>query len=259
MGGRGRAGAGLLLCLRVLCVGTFFSYQSNGLAPTGKKLFGAVGCAVVLPGPEQIGTSKFIKWEYKKDESVTKELLILMYYVETHDLQIRVKYQDDADFNETDGSLRLRKLQLNDRGLYRYRLSTTTGKWIQLEVIKPLPKPTLQHNLHNGTQQGITVELVCSVAAEKVDAYEWRKNCEPLPANSRYQLHSNNSILLLQNVIQSDNGNYSCKVSNEVSWNETVLLLNLQNFTDSALLIFPGVIVEAVCLLIAAMDWGFIH
>ncbi|KYO45031.1 HEPACAM family member 2-like [Alligator mississippiensis] len=206
----------------VLSVGTFFSYQSNGLAPTGKKLFGAVGCAVVLPGPEQIGTN-------------------------------------DADFNETDGSLRLRKLQLNDRGLYRYRLSTTTGKWIQLEVIKPLPKPTLQHNLHNGTQQGITVELVCSVAAEKVDAYEWRKNCEPLPANSRYQLHSNNSILLLQNVIQSDNGNYSCKVSNEVSWNETVLLLNLQNFTDSALLIFPGVIVEAVCLLIAAMDWGFIH
>lgn len=119
----------------LFAVGTFFSYQSNGLAPTGKKLFGAVGCAVVLPGPEQIGTSKFIKWEYKKDESVTKELLILMYYVETHDLQIRVKYQDDADFNETDGSLRLRKLQLNDRGLYRYRLSTTTGKWIQLEVI----------------------------------------------------------------------------------------------------------------------------
>ncbi|XP_077681678.1 hepatic and glial cell adhesion molecule-like [Eretmochelys imbricata] len=206
-------------------VGIVSACQSTGLAPTGDRVVGAVGCTVVFPGPDHIDTTGVVWWEYKQNENIT-ELSVVLYYVESWKLDILPAYKDRIVFNMSNWSLGL-KLQLADRGLYRLRREEEdkNGKWIQLEVIEPVSQPELWSNL---SLIGLSTELVCSTSVEKVAKYQWKKDGKPLPIESHYQLSQNNSVLLILNTTWSDKGSYSCNVSNEVNWHEVSLELPVQ-------------------------------
>ncbi|KAG6926761.1 coxsackie virus and adenovirus receptor [Chelydra serpentina] len=236
--------------LLLLSVGIVSACQSAGLAPTGDRMVGAVGCTVVFPGPDHIDTTGFVRWEYKPNENDKTELSVVLYYVESLHLDILPAYQDRVVFNMSNWSLGL-KLQLADRGLYRLRRQEEekTGKWIQLEVIEPLSNPEL---FRNSSLAGSTIEMACNVTVGRVDSYQWRKDHKPLP--NHYQLSRNNSVLLILNATQADTGRYSCKVTNEVSENETSLELTI---SDSSAVVSNGVIlgvavITAVIILVIA-------
>uniref|UniRef100_A0A452H2A6 Ig-like domain-containing protein n=1 Tax=Gopherus agassizii TaxID=38772 RepID=A0A452H2A6_9SAUR len=242
--------AGWLL-VALFSVGIVSACQSTGLAPTEGRVVGAVGCTVVLPGPDHIDTTGFVRWEYKQNENDT-EVTVVLYYVASRELDILPEYKDRVVFSMSNWSLGL-KLQLADRGLYRLRRQEEekNGKWIQLEVIEPLSKPKL---FRNSSLAGSTIEMVCNVTVGRVDSYQWRKDHKPLSKYGHYQLSRNNSVLLILNATQADSGSYSCKVTNEVSENETSLEL-IHN--DSSAVVSNGVIwgvavITAVIILVIA-------
>ncbi|XP_065412481.1 coxsackievirus and adenovirus receptor-like isoform X1 [Chrysemys picta bellii] len=240
----------------LLSVGIVSACQSTGLAPTGDRVVGAVGCTVVFPGPEHIDTTGVVRWEYKQNEN-DPELTVVLYYVASPNPEILPEYKDRVVFNMSDWSLGL-KMQLADQGLYRLRREEEekSGKWIKLEVIEsqepssgslmvvggrnfltePLSKPEL---FRNSSLAGSTIEMVCNVTVGRVDSYQWKKDHKPLPRSDHYQLSWNNSVLLILNAIQADSGCYSCKVTNEVSENETSLELTI---SDSSAVVSNGVI-----------------
>ncbi|XP_034638596.1 uncharacterized protein LOC117883423 isoform X2 [Trachemys scripta elegans] len=116
-------------------VGMVSACQSTGLAPTGDRVVGAVGCTVVFPGPEHIDITGVVRWEYKQNEN-DPELTVVLYYVASPNPEILPEYKDRVVFNMSDWSLGL-KMQLADQGLYRLRREEEekSGKWIKLEVI----------------------------------------------------------------------------------------------------------------------------
>nr|XP_032645607.1 hepatocyte cell adhesion molecule-like isoform X1 [Chelonoidis abingdonii] len=242
--------AGWLL-MALFSVGIVSACQSTGLAPTGGRVVGAVGCTLVLPGPDHTDTTGVVRWEYKQNENDT-ELAVVLYYLASQEPDILPEYKDRVSFNMSNWSLGL-KLQLADRGLYRLRRQEEekSGKWIQLEVIEPLSKPKL---FRNSSLAGSTIEMVCNVTVGRVDSYQWRKDHKPLPKYGHYQLSWNNSVLLILNATQADSGSYSCKVLNEVSENETSLELTIN---DSSAVVSNGVIlgvavITAVVILVIA-------
>ncbi|TFJ99960.1 glycine N-acyltransferase-like protein 3 [Platysternon megacephalum] len=89
---------------------------------------------------------------------------------------------------------------------------------------EPLSKPEL---FRNSSLAGSTIEMVCNMTVGRVDSYQWKKDHKPLPRSDHYQLSRNNSVLLILNATQADSGCYSCKVTNEVSENETSLELTI--------------------------------
>ncbi|XP_053896289.1 HEPACAM family member 2-like isoform X4 [Malaclemys terrapin pileata] len=235
----------------LLSVGMVSACQSTGLAPTGDRVVGAVGCTVVFPGPEHIDITGVVRWEYKQNEN-DPELTVVLYYVASPNPEILPEYKDRVVFNMFDWSLGL-KMQLADQGLYRLRREEEekSGKWIKLEVIEPLSKPEL---FRNSSLAGSTIEMVCNVTVGRVDSYQWKKDHKPLPRSDHYQLSWNNSVLLILNAIQADSGCYSCKVTNEVSENETSLELTI---SDSSAVVSNGVIwgvavITAVVILVIA-------
>uniref|UniRef100_A0A8C8VNX3 Ig-like domain-containing protein n=1 Tax=Pelusios castaneus TaxID=367368 RepID=A0A8C8VNX3_9SAUR len=209
------AGWGLMA---VLSVGLVSACRSTVLAPTGDRVVEAVGCTVVLPGPDHIDTTGTVQWEYKENKN-DSALSVVLYYVELKNLNIFPSYKDRVVFNTSSWSLEL-KLQLGDRGLYRLRRQEEemSGKWIQLDVLEPLSKPEVWWN---SSLVGSTIEMVCNVTVGMVDSYQWRKNGQPIPRNERYHLSQNNRVLHILKATKSDSGRYSCKITNEVSQNET--------------------------------------
>ncbi|XP_039344250.1 uncharacterized protein LOC120371889 isoform X4 [Mauremys reevesii] len=96
-------------------------------------------------------------------------------------------------------------------------------------VTEPLSQPELRSN---SSLVGSTIEFVCKVPVGKVDSYRWKKDGKRLPEDSRFLLFQNDSILCILNTALSDNGVYTCEVSNQVSWNETSLKLDIQTGTS---------------------------
>ncbi|XP_067404555.1 hepatic and glial cell adhesion molecule-like isoform X2 [Emydura macquarii macquarii] len=228
-----RSAAGLLAAL--LSVGIVSACQSTGLASTGDRMVGAVGCTVVFPGPDHIDTTGTVQWEYKPNGN--DSLPVILYYVSLSTLDIFPIYKDRVVFNKSSWSLEL-KLQLGDRGLYRLKREDEekNGKWIQLEVLEPLSKPELWWN---SSSVGSTIEMICNVTIGMVDSYQWGKDGQPIPRYGRYQLSRNNSVLQILNATLSDSGWYSCNVTNEISQNEIFRKLII---SDSSAMVSNGVI-----------------
>ncbi|XP_075752794.1 hepatic and glial cell adhesion molecule-like isoform X2 [Pelodiscus sinensis] len=237
----------------LLSVATAYVCRPAGLAPSGDKVVGAVGCIVVFPGLERIDSTGIVQWEYKPKEN-DPALSILVYYVEPSTLNIHPIYKERVAFNQSSWSLEL-KMQLKDGGLYRLRRQEEekSGKWIRLEVLEPLAKPELSWN---SSMVGSTIEVVCKVAAGKVDSYRWEKDQKPLADSGRYHFSRNHSVLHILNATHGDLGHYTCKVTNEVSENETSWKLTI---SDSSVVVANGVIagvavITAVLLLVRDGD-----
>ncbi|XP_074863811.1 hemicentin-1-like [Carettochelys insculpta] len=204
----------------LLAAGIVSACQSPGLVPRGDRVIGAAGCTVVFPGPEHIDNTGVVRWDYKQHDNDT-ELAILVYYVASLKLEILPFYKDRVVFNMSNWSLEL-KLQRSDQGLYRLRRQeeAKSGKWIRLEVIEPLSELKLSRNF---SVVGSTIELVCKAEVGRVDSYQWGKEHEPLPSDDRFQLSRNDSVLHILSATLADAGQYSCKVTNEVSEKEAYL------------------------------------
>jgi len=72
------------------------------------------------------------------------------------------------------------------------------------------PNITVQPPKHIAARENTTVELTCEVEIVEHVTYQWKKNSVQLP-NQR------NNKLVLKDIKQSDSGNYTCIVTNQVS------------------------------------------
>ncbi|KAM9127235.1 uncharacterized protein ACDP82_011523 [Pangshura tecta] len=114
-------------------------------------------------------------------------------------------------------------------------------------MAEPLSQPEVWSN---SSLVGSTIEFVCKVLVGKVDSYWWKKDGKRLPEDSCFLLFQNDSILCVLNTALSDNGVYTCEVSNQVSWNETSLKLDIQNPLN---VVVGVVVVIGVVVLVAVL------
>nr|XP_048720741.1 hepatocyte cell adhesion molecule-like isoform X4 [Caretta caretta] len=217
-------------------------YSAN-LTPTSNRLISAVGCTVVFSPPGLNFSTGIVRWDYKNVSSTV--LSILVYFKDQSKVDLHPSYNGNVEFSKTNWTLQI-KLQLGDGGLYRFRTSSHETNWFQLEVIEPLSQPELQSN---SSLVGSTTEFVCKVPVGKVDSYQWKKDGKHLPEDSRFLLFQNDSMLRILNTTLSDNGVYTCEVSNQVSWNETSLKLDIQNPSN----VVVGVVVVIVVFVLVAV------
>ncbi|XP_043378023.1 hepatocyte cell adhesion molecule [Chelonia mydas] len=217
-------------------------YSAN-LTPTSDRLICAVGCTVVFSPPGLNFSTGIVRWDYKNVSSTV--LSILVYFKDQSKVDLHPSYNGNVEFSKTNWSLQI-KLQLGDGGLYRFRTSSHETNWFQLEVIEPLSQPELWSS---SSLVGSTTEFVCKVPVGKVDSYQWKKDGKHLPEDSRFLLFQNDSMLRILNTTLSDNGVYTCEVSNQVSWNETSLKLDIQNNSN----VVVGVVVVIVVFVLVAV------
>ncbi|KAH1165139.1 hepatocyte cell adhesion molecule-like isoform X1 [Mauremys mutica] len=218
-------------------------YSAN-LTPTSDRLISAVGCTVVFSPPGLNFSTGIVRWDYKNVSSTV--LSIIVYYKEQSKVDLHPSYNGNVEFSKTHWTLQI-KLQLGDGGMYSFRTNSQETKWFQLEVIEPLSQPELRSN---SSLVGSTIEFVCKVPVGKVDYYRWKKDGKRLPEDSRFLLFQNDSILCILNTALSDNGVYTCEVSNQVSCNETSLKLDIQNHLN---VVVGVVVVIGVLVLVAVL------
>ncbi|TFJ99970.1 homeobox protein NANOG-like [Platysternon megacephalum] len=221
-------------------------YSAN-LTPTSDGLISAVGCTVVFSPPGLNFSTGIVRWDYKNVSSTV--LSIMVYFKEQSKVDLHPSYNGNVEFSKTHWTLQI-KLRLGDGGMYRFRTNSHETQWFQLEVIEPLSQPELRSN---SSLVGSTIEFVCKVPVGKVDSYQWKKDGKRLPEDSRFLLFQNDSILCILNTALSDNGVYTCEVSNQVSWNETSLKLGIQNPSNVVVGVVVGVIVVIVIFVLVAV------
>ncbi|XP_028923491.1 uncharacterized protein LOC103171242 isoform X1 [Ornithorhynchus anatinus] len=158
-----------------------------------------------------------------------------------------------SQFYPSNASLQLKDLQVKDSGIYQLRVTLQQQpesiQRICLEIMDPLLEPKVSKN---ASRIGSIIELTCQSVFGKVDTYQWRKDGRLLPEDDRYQLSGNNSTLYIQKAQQSDCGNYSCLVRNEVSSNSSLLQLNFKGVSFLMELVFGISFFSLICCLIVS-------
>uniref|UniRef100_A0A6I8NZW7 Ig-like domain-containing protein n=1 Tax=Ornithorhynchus anatinus TaxID=9258 RepID=A0A6I8NZW7_ORNAN len=210
------------------------------------------GSSFLLPGLTHLNGSQVIRWEFKKSPSLNY-LLFLTYFVNSSHPDILALYQNHIQFYPSNASLQLKDLQVKDSGIYQLRVTLQQQpesiQRICLEIMDPLLEPKVSKN---ASRIGSIIELTCQSVFGKVDTYQWRKDGRLLPEDDRYQLSGNNSTLYIQKAQQSDCGNYSCLVRNEVSSNSSLLQLNFKGVSFLMELVFGISFFSLICCLIVS-------
>lgn len=103
-------------------------------------------------------------------------------------------------------------------------------------------RPRLDRFIEQKTQnQGTTLKLFCSIQeGTKPLHFEWTKNGKSLafslPKNYRIETNEDDSLLIIEQLISEDSGNYSCRVWNDfgedIQYSQLIVkgLIGLSNF-----------------------------
>ncbi|XP_067865668.1 carcinoembryonic antigen-related cell adhesion molecule 2-like isoform X4 [Heterodontus francisci] len=192
--------------------------QSEAWRPS-QELFGATGSSILLPGfsAEDFKNVQYVNWAFSGTP-------ILDYYNVTQIPTFTNLYKNRCSFFSSNGSLLLKNVTSDDRGLYKVKinLNESRSNVIKLNVIEPLSKPSI---FSNSNYVDTTIELICQVSAGKASSILWWKGDAVITNGQHYQLAQSNSTVTISKAIKSDCGNYTCKMENFVSKNQTSYLL----------------------------------
>ena len=75
--------------------------------------------------------------------------------------------------------------------------------------------------------EGMSINLTCD-AAGSISTREWRKDDQPLTLGINVALHDNNRVLSFSAVNVSDEGGYSCNISNPINSQEARFQMDVQ-------------------------------
>ncbi|XP_075752797.1 coxsackievirus and adenovirus receptor homolog isoform X2 [Pelodiscus sinensis] len=235
-------------CMHVTAQTLSPCYNAN-LTLTSDQLTSAAGCTVVFYPPDLNDSPEVVHWTYRNADSPS--LSIIVYFKEQSKVDLYHSYAGRVNFSKTNWTLQI-KLQLEDEGMYQFRTNSQESKWFLLEVIEPLSQPELRSD---SSLVGSTTELVCAVSRGRVDAYQWKKDGGSLPEDGRFQLSQNGSTLRIQDTAASDGGEYTCTVSNLVSWSEASLKVDPRDPSTLAVSVAVAVVAVVVIAILAIVGY----
>uniref|UniRef100_A0A3Q2EFH0 Ig-like domain-containing protein n=1 Tax=Cyprinodon variegatus TaxID=28743 RepID=A0A3Q2EFH0_CYPVA len=137
-------------------------------------IYGKVGGSIDLnPGPIS-ETIKSATWKHNADLAVEWFGQELVSYR---------TFEGRCDFDKTSGSLTINNLTLEDRGSYTPEINNKVLEKKELQVIKPVPKPTvsMKYN-HEKTSCSLTCEAQVTADLEPV-TYKWKTGDRELSTN----------------------------------------------------------------------------
>ncbi|XP_038603709.1 hemicentin-1-like [Tachyglossus aculeatus] len=185
-----------------------------GVAAAAQKVTCAAGGPCYLGVSGQVSPGQMLQWK-------VGELKVMVMYPSAPP-EIHRPFRERFH-GQQDSRLLIDPCKPEDSG--NYTLVVSPGQQplqICLHVIKPLALPEIMLSYSEGNT---IAQLTCRVAVGTADKYDWKKNGKPLYADDHHQFSRNKSVVQITNVTQIDEVSYSCNVSNEVSWIETILQL----------------------------------
>ncbi|KAM6061059.1 uncharacterized protein VSU04_008719 [Chlamydotis macqueenii] len=224
---------------------------AEAAGPLERKV-AAVGSRVLLPGPDNTTRAHSLRWEFLDGTSAHA---ILDYPSGSRSPAIHAPYAGRAVFHPANRSLLLEDVRESDSGTYRVTTNAGDGESLEmlLEVLKPVSRPRLRSSVLVARTTG---ELRCEVAEGRVDAFTWKKDGQPLPADRGFHLSGNLSVLHLRPAKKSDCGSYSCNASNAISWQEASLNVTVAGLSPA---LQHALRIAVVAVVFAAVSgWGII-
>ncbi|XP_040271481.1 pregnancy-specific beta-1-glycoprotein 9-like [Bufo bufo] len=115
-------------------------------------------------------------------------------------------------------NLYFRPILASDSGSYTCGIenpvSSNRSTAVYVDVAVYVSEVTLRSNVtHPVVAEKEAISLICSSYGTEV-TYSWMLNDLPLPDNPRYKLINSNSTLVISPVSRSDEGTFTCRVSN---------------------------------------------
>eukprot|EP00062_Callorhinchus_milii_P023489 gi/632982380/ref/XP_007908103.1/ PREDICTED: V-set and immunoglobulin domain-containing protein 1-like isoform X1 [Callorhinchus milii] len=246
--------------LLVILASASFSSQDGALitAAEGRemRLVYAFNSSVLLLGftEEDLIDKNIIQWHFSKADI---SLPILDYYIKSKTLTKTELYKNRVDFNESNGSILLRHLQISDSGKYQIKvnLENSMEKIIHLEVFVPLSNPFI---VVNSSYVGTTVELSCKVLmGEATDIY-WMKEEQKLFGDDRLRLMDDNRSLVIAEAEKWDCGIYTCVMGNSLGQTNHSYHLVIYGLTISHKVILAGSAIAFLCALMSFTGIAFL-
>ncbi|KAM9114181.1 CD48 antigen-like [Pangshura tecta] len=197
---------------------------------------GILGRPVVLSVDLSPGKKvKEIEWSFHAGSGVTIQLAEFTGgKFERPDPSDRFKQRLEK-YNET--SLRIKALELGDRGFYEARLkilpATVEEQAFLLEVYEPVPAPEIKSHSLSSTAAGCNVTLQCQVSGREEVNVSWSRGNPPrdLGDLERYQLTPNGRTLRLSVQPDPPDSTFTCTASNPVD--QKNISLDLQSICQS--------------------------
>ncbi|XP_058866612.1 carcinoembryonic antigen-related cell adhesion molecule 20-like [Acipenser ruthenus] len=133
-------------------------------------------------------------------------------------------YVNRVTLNTTTGSLGLSSVNGSDSGVYLFRGKTAVSGNpedidgnVTLEVYEPITNVKVEPNPAQPIANQ-TLKLACQVLGSQiVSSRFWLKDGQPLVPTDRITVSVNSSVVSLNKVLQSDNGEYQCKANGPVN------------------------------------------
>ncbi|XP_030251042.1 carcinoembryonic antigen-related cell adhesion molecule 6-like [Sparus aurata] len=209
--------------IQFIIVGVFSGLTKGaGVLPDGplnETLGGTMAFNATVIPPEQ--TFSFVQWQFGD------KIIINTATGVTADYAGRVTL-----FTST-GSLELRNLVLNDSGEYNVVIISQDGSRnsgnTTLEVYERISGAAVTSS-PNRPIEGISVNLTCDAAAGSISLSRlWKKNDSDLILTDNMALYEENRVLSFKSLNKTDNGKYSCEISNPVS-NDVAQYIMIVNY-----------------------------
>ncbi|XP_071507379.1 uncharacterized protein [Diadema antillarum] len=126
------------------------------------------------------------------------------------------------------GSLRISKVGLSDVGTYTCTARNMYGI-VQMRTFTLIVEADVQIVNPPDNQkvsEGDTVRMTCGTTGSPKPTVRWSLNSNPLPATKRFTI-ADNDELIIQDVKQSDAGEYSCTAANGISFMSSTAVLSV--------------------------------
>uniref|UniRef100_A0A452GNX7 Ig-like domain-containing protein n=2 Tax=Gopherus agassizii TaxID=38772 RepID=A0A452GNX7_9SAUR len=237
-------------CAFIAVLLVVFQWTSEAAGPLERKA-AAVGSSVLLSAPYNIKDINFIQWEYQNG---TTWYFIVQYYVGSQKPTLYPPYENRVVFYSLNGSLLLENLQETDSRVYKasINLIESEARTTLLKVLRPVSQPQIWSS---SSLAGSPIELFCNVPGGTVENIDWEKEGGPLPQERCYLLSENDSVLHIGKGGKSDCGSYSCNVSNEISWQESLLNLTIVGISPPLELALKMSAIAVVFALVSGMGF----
>ncbi|XP_024054166.1 signaling lymphocytic activation molecule-like [Terrapene carolina triunguis] len=206
-------------------------------APTPpRQVNGILGGSVVLSVDLSPGKNvNKIEWSFRAGPGVTLQLAEFSGgKFERPDPNDRFKQRLEK-YNET--SLRIRALELGDRGVYEARIrivpATVEEQAFRLAVYEPVPAPEIESHSLSSPAAGCNVTLQCQVSGREEVNISWSRGNPPrnLGDSKRYQLSPDGRTLHLSLQPNLMDSTFTCTASNPVD--QKNISLDLQSICQS--------------------------
>ncbi|XP_016420274.1 carcinoembryonic antigen-related cell adhesion molecule 3-like, partial [Sinocyclocheilus rhinocerous] len=198
----------------VIAIGQYLGEDLQFSGPSN----GAVGGSVVFAPDNPPSTSIFtVQWHFGSTLILTAQ---------SDSTIIASAYRDRASFDRNTLALELWNLRLDDSGIYRLTVITTTSDQLTGETSLQVFERITNDRLIGPEESLIEGESSANISSEgtgSITSVQWMKDNSPLSPSNSIIFSSDNRSVSISPVQRSDSGEYQCTYRNPIS-SETAIL-----------------------------------